>query len=1431
MKRQMNGTYFVILAASLCSIVHAQSDDQPSHGRPFFMPASERQRIQTLIEKEAWAKDEHERLKKSAQRNGYDAAFLYALDGDRSHLPIAKAYLLKYGRSGGDLGPNRRKNLADPEFFKAGQPWLGDVYYRLDIKPMVAYDWVYSALADEERKTIEEGILASARFRMRAMDRWSQTPNLMFKPTFMVAFAGLVTQDKKAIEWGFHRRPGSSQGGYFSVLDVMLRGGGPWGEAPIYPIAHQDLWAMSVMSRYRQLYDGNDWFAHKMPHGGSPQGLLDYYLDTAYPIERTGHGRGQLRIATYGDGATGPGRHDLFLVNPAGRGLSGEKALIAAFDASGDPKYAPFVSMIDGYQPDLWNRCPLPAKSEFPPAPSRVWPEYGLAMLRSDESPGYWTNENAMAVFQVMSQGYGHDHRDKFAIMLHGAGRLLYPDYNAIQYENPTIGWTRNSVSHNTVIVDEQDTANATPTDIRHDFSPDVKFLATSARGVFEGVDQTRALLLTGEYLLDLFQLSSDLPHTYDYLLHGFGEARPLQASGFKPSDAMVKRFWLIDDWRGRRTDDAWALDFTQQDESGSLGGNYGDPWYDHRASVRVTMASAPDTLVSYGRWGEQLAQLVSQRSKGKRQLDQLSAVAVRRAQCYETVFVAAHEPYANDQEPVISDATVLAKTSEAILVRVESSRFTDYAAVSFGATKQEQVLGNGDVALRFRSYGYVRLTHKGNAIARGEISGLRLPGAKGPMTLTGKKVASKRIGNVLTFGELEAVKTPERKRQTPEYRLPVTIAPEVVRGFPNNRRHVQFQIKNTLNQTVSGRLEADLPAGFALEPASAKFGPLAPRQSTTVKATIKLGDALGKQALPCRLVLRSDEGSEEEWRTPALPLNVAVGPTLEPIYQHPKPAVYRVHTPYFTVDMDMKHGLIRRLADDDDTVRLDGGPLFTFGDGEKDLLTPETENAFVWARNAPADVQAHAQDRCRWQAMFFGNRMLIRMNPGWTQFERAHFTLPGQWFSPGGKPHWKRIVVVDEGGEESTARPGTQHKVAAAELEFPGGQWNLAFQFKPPQQVKFDGAGMQFSIGSLTGDNWQIGFIRSGELDAFRGKKVKKKEQAKTSDRPVEVRVGTAGDETRSDGGQAIQTAIDEVAAAGGGAVHVEAGRYSLRSTIHLRDNVRLVGQPGKTVLVMNAAKPRARLAKDAKRFARKITLEEPSQYAVGDGLTIWDDKNANGFMVTTATLTENLGGEAFALDTYARFDYEVNHDARVRAAYPIIAGWDVENIVVEDLIVEGNRDKAHSEYIDGCRGGGIYLYQCQNAIVRGCTVRKYHGDGISCQWNSQNVTIEDCVSEDNSGMGIHPGSDSHDGLVRGNICRRNGNCGLFVCVAVNQCRFEENRFLDNRGPGISIGSRSTDNMFLENRIANNEKAGIEFRHDSADQGAHRFPAQRHLE
>src|SRR5262249_44900098 len=374
-----------------------------AHERPYFMPSVERDRLHGLILKEAWAKADYARLKRAASTaDGFAAAFLYALDGDPRAAAIAQQWLLgKYGKNA--HWTVRATERLNSEFFKGGQIGIPEVYYDTDISGYLAFDWAHKGLEATARKEIEEGIVLWSRYKMRAMDRWTQTPNLAFKPTSSVALAGLATDNRELIEWGFRRTKHSDRGrgGYDVDLDTMLKDGGPWHEAPIYPIAHEGLLMISRLSRWRGLYDQKDWFGAPFANGGSGRGLMDYYIDSAYPIERTGYGSGQIRVANYGDGSTNA-MGDLILVNPAAEkaNIVMHEPLIAAYKASRDARYGGFVSMTPGYTPTPIDHPPLPAKIQLPPAPSKVWPTYGLAMLRSDESPNYWTSGKAIAVFQ-----------------------------------------------------------------------------------------------------------------------------------------------------------------------------------------------------------------------------------------------------------------------------------------------------------------------------------------------------------------------------------------------------------------------------------------------------------------------------------------------------------------------------------------------------------------------------------------------------------------------------------------------------------------------------------------------------------------------------------------------------------------------------------------------------------------------------------------------------------------------------------------------------------------------------------------------------------------------------------------------------------------------------------------------------------------------
>jgi len=94
-----------------------------------------------------------------------------------------------------------------------------------------------------------------------------------------------------------------------------------------------------------------------------------------------------------------------------------------------------------------------------------------------------------------------------------------------------------------------------------------------------------------------------------------------------------------------------------------------------------------------------------------------------------------------------------------------------------------------------------------------------------------------------------------------------------------------------------------------------------------------------------------------------------------------------------------------RFLADNGDIVRLSGSPLSTLSDGSTELLSEKARQAFTWPIGSPASITANAKDRARWQAIYFYDRVLIRMDPGWTQFKKAYFLVPGNWVSPQGAP------------------------------------------------------------------------------------------------------------------------------------------------------------------------------------------------------------------------------------------------------------------------------------------------------------------------------------------------------------------------------------------------------------------------------------------
>ncbi|MCZ7648535.1 MAG: right-handed parallel beta-helix repeat-containing protein [Planctomycetota bacterium] len=321
-------------------------------------------------------------------------------------------------------------------------------------------------------------------------------------------------------------------------------------------------------------------------------------------------------------------------------------------------------------------------------------------------------------------------------------------------------------------------------------------------------------------------------------------------------------------------------------------------------------------------------------------------------------------------------------------------------------------------------------------------------------------------------------------------------------------------------------------------------------------------------------------------------------------------------------------------------------------------------------------------------------------------------------------------------------------------------------------------------------------------------------------------LRVGLDQGDLRGGSHLAIQAAVDYVAGLGGGTVLLGPGRFELRNAVTLRNRVRLAGTPGKTELVACAGLE-TQLVLDGDCNERRVTLAEPDGFRVGDGISIQDKRMSGGFGVTTATLTARAPDDprAFLISTPLYYDYMVAQEASARLTFPLIGAWGARDAEVRDLSLDGN--KAQAQPLNGCRGGGIYFFECERMAIRDCVVRAYQGDGISFQV-SNDVRIERCRVEACAALGLHPGSGSQHPVLLDNRSIGNGGDGLFVCWRVKHGRFERNEIRANGGHGISIGHKDTDNLFMGNTIAANGGCGVLFRNESEPMGAHRNVFER---
>jgi polygalacturonase len=315
----------------------------------------------------------------------------------------------------------------------------------------------------------------------------------------------------------------------------------------------------------------------------------------------------------------------------------------------------------------------------------------------------------------------------------------------------------------------------------------------------------------------------------------------------------------------------------------------------------------------------------------------------------------------------------------------------------------------------------------------------------------------------------------------------------------------------------------------------------------------------------------------------------------------------------------------------------------------------------------------------------------------------------------------------------------------------------------------------------------------------------------------PPHITVGRANTDLIGGDNRVLQAAVDYVAALGGGVVEIGEGEYAMYDSLHLRPHVTVRGIKGKTIL-RKANGAVSALAIDGDFGEQQVTLREPNGFSVGRGIAIWDNQ-AGGFHTTVARITGRREN-TFSFDNPLMADCTVQNGAQAATVFPVVSAYHTEDVRIENLMIEGN--KQANVPLNGCRGAGIFLYQGFGTVISGCVVRNYNGDGISFQ-QSNDVTVTDCISEDNASLGLHPGSGSQRPTVRNCVARRNGTDGLFLCWRVRHGLFEQNVLEQNGEFGISIGHKDSDNVLRRNVVRQNKQNGVFFRNEPLGMAPHR--------
>jgi hypothetical protein len=370
--------------------------------------------------------------------------------------------------------------------------------------------------------------------------------NTQFWGIATMGIMGFLTSNEEAIE-----RSINGKFGLKTALENKLRDGKFWPEPTNYSI-HYVLCAMSLLAEASRVNAYEDLYHYVSPNGGSIKGMIDGWFELCYPNGLlASNGDAAYRAIKNSNGEIVRNQYSgAHLFNDPGDRVVNKFEIF--YKVYKDPKYAWVINKLEDrfcLDVTVWGDNTLiygvPLENEEVPSfQSSVFQEHGYAMISTVEGKEYWDGKNNVLHVRNGNTTQYHGNDDPFHINLFVKGKMIYLDWD--------LGWNyltpkpsrgkRNktpishfSLGHNTVVVDKKgpDKKRYQLRQVDEEFS-DIVFSDIKDSGrmktislegsIYNGVTQRRTLGITPNYLVDIFDCSSDDIHTYDYILHNEGD-------------------------------------------------------------------------------------------------------------------------------------------------------------------------------------------------------------------------------------------------------------------------------------------------------------------------------------------------------------------------------------------------------------------------------------------------------------------------------------------------------------------------------------------------------------------------------------------------------------------------------------------------------------------------------------------------------------------------------------------------------------------------------------------------------------------------------------------------------------------------------------------------------------------------------------------